>query len=80
MSVDWSIYWTASESLQVLYVIIRAMLNDKFIFEFREKESFALHMTEVTMIFIKKESNWYKNSVSFTDWTRSRLTENILSY
>jgi hypothetical protein len=54
--------------------------NDKIILEVREKESFELHMTEVTMTFIKKESNLYNNSVSFTDWTRSQLTENILLY
>jgi protoporphyrinogen oxidase len=36
-------------------------------------------MTKVTMTFIKKKSNLYENSVSFTDWTRSQLTENILS-
>ena len=61
-------------------MIVWATPNDEIMLEVREKESFELHTTEFTMTLIKKESNLYKNTVSFTDWTRSQLTENILSY
>jgi hypothetical protein len=53
--------------MEVLCVIIWAMPNDKIIFEVREKESFELHVTDVTMTFIKKGSNLHKKSLSFTD-------------